>query len=281
MSVSPMADLTPGPYTVDWTSLDSTDGHEAQGLYTFVVNGGSVGIINGIAQGEAPAAELMAALTVTAAQDGSSLLRVDLNDTTGVERVRIRNGVKTPGISDVRVDTYCKRQAIRDKFRGQIDEKTFNYRLSLGVGLETALADDGGAKGWRSLGQAGAHLPRVWHLASSEADPSPAGRRTPAVRPTGRVLARVAVSRTSADRCCPGSRPPDFRQDRFRPWPWAGANVAGRTRRWSPQACAAAHQLVRRPRRLLAGSSSGSRRCGWAARLELVDGAGPILFEQA
>ena len=30
------------------------------------------------------------------------------------------------GITDVRVDTYCKRQAIRDKFKGQIDEKTFN-----------------------------------------------------------------------------------------------------------------------------------------------------------
>jgi hypothetical protein len=41
----------------------------------------------------------------------------------------------------VRVDTYCKRQAIRDKFRGQIDEKTFNGELSLGVGLETALAE--------------------------------------------------------------------------------------------------------------------------------------------
>src|SRR5437764_721277 len=51
----------------------------------------------------------------------------------------VETGVKTPGITDVRVDTYCKRQAIRDKFRGQIDEKTFNYLLSLGVGLDTAL----------------------------------------------------------------------------------------------------------------------------------------------
>ena len=49
--------------------------------------------------------------------------------------------MKTPGINDVRVDTYCKRQAIRDKFKGQIDEATFNGALADGEGLESALAD--------------------------------------------------------------------------------------------------------------------------------------------
>ena len=96
-SISPMADLTPGPYTVGWTSLDATDGHEAQGFYTFVVGGGPVGIVNGAAQSEAPAADLMAALSVTAAADGSSLLRVDLNDSSGVERVRSRLSRPDPG----------------------------------------------------------------------------------------------------------------------------------------------------------------------------------------
>jgi copper resistance protein C len=89
-SVSPMSDLAPGPYTVDWTTLDATDGHTAQGFYTFVVNGGPVGILGGLAQAQAPAADLMASLTVTAAADGSSLLRVDLDNPAGVERVRIR-----------------------------------------------------------------------------------------------------------------------------------------------------------------------------------------------
>jgi methionine-rich copper-binding protein CopC len=89
-SVTPTADLAPGPYTVAWTSLSADDGHSAQGFYTFVVNGGPVGIIDGQAQSQAPAADLMATLTVTSASDGSSLLRVDLNNTTSVERVRIQ-----------------------------------------------------------------------------------------------------------------------------------------------------------------------------------------------
>jgi copper resistance protein C len=89
-SVQPMADLTPGPYTVAWTSVSADDGHTAQGFYSFVLNGGPVGIIDGQAQSQAPAADLMATLTVTSAPDGSSLLRADLSNTTGVERVRIQ-----------------------------------------------------------------------------------------------------------------------------------------------------------------------------------------------
>jgi hypothetical protein len=53
----------------------------------------------------------------------------------------VDSGKKTPGINDIRVDTYCKRQAIRDKFKGQIDEATFNGALADGEGLESALAD--------------------------------------------------------------------------------------------------------------------------------------------
>lgn len=102
-SVSPMVDLAPGPYTVDWTSVDANDGHKAQGFYTFVVNGGPAGIISGLAQAQAPAAELMATLTVTAADDGSSLLRVDLNNTAGVERVRIR--LSRPDLGEDLLDT--------------------------------------------------------------------------------------------------------------------------------------------------------------------------------
>ena len=88
-SISPQTDLTPGPYTVAWTSYSAEDGHTAQGFYTFVVNGGPVGILNGAAEAQTAAADLMATLTVTTSADGSSLLRVDLNNTSGVERVRI------------------------------------------------------------------------------------------------------------------------------------------------------------------------------------------------
>ena len=45
------------------------------------------------------------------------------------------------GISDPRIDTYAKRQAIRDQYRGRIDEVTFNDELGDGVPLEQALAD--------------------------------------------------------------------------------------------------------------------------------------------
>ena len=89
-SVQPSSDLVPGPYTVGWTSVSADDGHTAQGFYSFVLNGGPVGIIEGTAQAAAPAADLMATLTVTSAADGSSLVRADLNNTAGVERVRIQ-----------------------------------------------------------------------------------------------------------------------------------------------------------------------------------------------
>jgi methionine-rich copper-binding protein CopC len=102
-SVSPTTDFAPGPYTVDWTTLDPTDGHVAQGFYTFVVNGGPVGIITGQAQSQAAAADLMATLTVSAAPDGGSLLRVELDKPTGVERIRIR--LSRPDLGEDLLDT--------------------------------------------------------------------------------------------------------------------------------------------------------------------------------
>jgi methionine-rich copper-binding protein CopC len=101
--VTPPADLPPGAYTVAWTSLSTDDGHTAQGFYTFVVNGGVVGIVNGMVQSSTPAADLTAALTVTAAPDGGSLLRVDLSNTTDVERVRIR--LSGPDLGEDLLDT--------------------------------------------------------------------------------------------------------------------------------------------------------------------------------
>jgi methionine-rich copper-binding protein CopC len=102
-SISPTTDLASGPYTVVWTSLSAEDGHAAQGFYTFVVNGGPVGILSGTAQAQTAAADLQASLTVTTADDGGSLLRVDLNNATGVERVRIR--LSRPELGDDLLDT--------------------------------------------------------------------------------------------------------------------------------------------------------------------------------
>jgi methionine-rich copper-binding protein CopC len=47
----------------------------------------------------------------------------------------------TPNSSlDPRVDTFSKRQAIRDRFRGQLDEALFNALLAQGKSLDVALA---------------------------------------------------------------------------------------------------------------------------------------------
>jgi methionine-rich copper-binding protein CopC len=42
--------------------------------------------------------------------------------------------------ADPRADTFSKRQAIRDRFRGQIDEALFNALLAQGKSLDVALA---------------------------------------------------------------------------------------------------------------------------------------------
>jgi hypothetical protein len=42
---------------------------------------------------------------------------------------------------DPHVDTYAKRQAIRDRYRGLINETTFNDELGDGVSLDQARAD--------------------------------------------------------------------------------------------------------------------------------------------
>jgi hypothetical protein len=85
-----MSPLLPEPYTVAWTSQDASDGHQAQGFYTFVVNGGANGVVTGSAQASAPATDLTATLTVGAQDDGSSVLGVALNNTANVDRVNVR-----------------------------------------------------------------------------------------------------------------------------------------------------------------------------------------------
>jgi hypothetical protein len=61
--------------------------------------------------------------------------------TTSAATTCVDNGVRTPAINDVRVDTFCKREAIRQKYAGQIDVSSFNDDLAAGKGLDSALAD--------------------------------------------------------------------------------------------------------------------------------------------
>jgi copper resistance protein C len=118
------SDHGPGQYTVLWHNVSGDDGDPNDGQFVFTV------------AGTAPVAATTTALPAAAAPVTTSA-----PTTAAATPACVDNGVRTPGINDSRVDTYCKRQAIRDKFAGQIDVVTFNEALADGEGLESALAD--------------------------------------------------------------------------------------------------------------------------------------------
>ena len=114
-----MGDDGPGVYTVTWHNVSGDDGDPNDGQFVFTVAGAAPAPAAPQPTTAQPAAQAPAAPAPTC----------------------VDNGVRTPGINDSRVDTYCKRQTIRDKFAGQIDVATFNAALADGEGLESALAD--------------------------------------------------------------------------------------------------------------------------------------------
>ena len=119
----PLHSAGPGTYTVVWHNVSGDDGDPNDGSFSFSVAAPA----GGQATTPNPPATTGNAQPAASAQPAGATC--------------IDNGKKTPGINDIRVDTYCKRQAIRDKFKGQIDEATFNAALADGEGLQSALAD--------------------------------------------------------------------------------------------------------------------------------------------
>jgi methionine-rich copper-binding protein CopC len=118
----PMRNAGPGLYSVLWHNVSGDDGDPNDGQFVFTVAGAATAPAQ-----TAPAAPTTAQPT-TATQPAAAPTCID-------------NGVRDPRIHDSRVDTYCKRQAIRDKYVGQIDFASFNFALADGEGLESALAD--------------------------------------------------------------------------------------------------------------------------------------------
>jgi methionine-rich copper-binding protein CopC len=116
----PTRDAGPGVYRVVWHNASSEDGDSNDGSFVFTVSGAS--------QAAAPATTAPQATTPVQATTSAATTCVD-------------NGVRTPAINDVRVDTFCKREAIRQKYAGQIDVSSFNDDLAAGKGLDSALAD--------------------------------------------------------------------------------------------------------------------------------------------
>jgi methionine-rich copper-binding protein CopC len=122
----PMSDGGPGTYIVLWHNVSGDDGDPNDGQFTFTV----------AAAAATPAANTTAtpvAQPIAAAQPSPT--------PKPAAPGCVDNGVRTPGINDSRVDTFCKREAIRQKYAGQIDVATFNAALADGEGLESALAD--------------------------------------------------------------------------------------------------------------------------------------------
>ena len=77
----------------------------------------------------------------------SSVSDVDGSKANGTFSFYVLPEVAPPPIPDTpsagvdpRVDTFSKRQAIRDRFRGQLDEALFNALLAQGKSLDVALA---------------------------------------------------------------------------------------------------------------------------------------------
>jgi methionine-rich copper-binding protein CopC len=114
----PLKDGGAGQYTVVWHNVSGDDGDPNDGSFVFTVAGAAA------AAAPAPATNAPAAPAPAAAAP-----------------ICIDDAKVTPGITDTRVNTYCKRQTIREQNKGKISEVVFNELLSEGVGLETALAE--------------------------------------------------------------------------------------------------------------------------------------------
>lgn len=102
----PLRDDGAGQYTVVWRNVSEDDGDPNDGSFSFVVVG--------VAQ------SAQAAVTPTpppGQTTGAAAPSPTADAVACVER-----GTVTPGISDTRLNTYCKRQAVRDQYKGKIDE---------------------------------------------------------------------------------------------------------------------------------------------------------------
>jgi copper resistance protein C len=121
----PTKDAGPGTYLVLWHNVSGDDGDPNDGTFVFIVAGTPAATTTDASPNPAPAG---ASNSPAAAVKPAAPTCID-------------TGQVTPGQADFRVNTYCKRQAIRDQYKGKIDENVFNFDLSIGMGLESSLKD--------------------------------------------------------------------------------------------------------------------------------------------
>jgi len=133
----PMRNGGPGQYLVLWHNVSGDDGDPNDGSFVFAVAGPAP------QPATAPAEATTANPAPVTANPQSVLAITHPLSAQGC----IDDGIITPGIADARANTYCKRQAIREQYKGKINELLFNYDLSIGMGLESSLKDAMGGGG--------------------------------------------------------------------------------------------------------------------------------------
>ncbi len=130
----PIRSAGPGTYTVLWHNVSGDDGDPNDGSFVFTVAGPTP-----TPQASATSAPAQAATPQPTASTQAPATAPTPSPTVSAD------DLVNPHM-DVRVDTYRKRQAIRDKYQGQIDVAVFNAALADGEGFESALSDAMAAK---------------------------------------------------------------------------------------------------------------------------------------
>src|SRR4051794_22581373 len=115
----PMGGDGPGGYTGLWHDGSGDDGDQNDGRFVFTVSC--------VARATStPRRTLTPAAAGPTAQPATATTQPVAPAAAAVAMTCIDNSLLTPGIHDSRIDTYCKRQAIRQMYAGQIDVVTFN-----------------------------------------------------------------------------------------------------------------------------------------------------------
>jgi copper resistance protein C len=125
----PIRNAGPGTYTVVWHNVSGDDGDPNDGSFVFTVAGPT----------PAPQASPPPAASQTATPPAATSTEATAAAPTPSPTIS-PDDVVNPHM-DVRVNTYRKRQAIRDRYQGQIDVAVFNAALADGEGFESALSD--------------------------------------------------------------------------------------------------------------------------------------------
>jgi len=133
----PVRSAGPGQYQVVWHNVSGDDGDPNDGSFVFTVATAAAGPASVATSGSSPAPSSPVD-QATATPQGTPGRAPSTSQPAAPDPI-------TPGY-DFRVDTYRKRQAIRDQYRGKIDEAVFNDRLAAGQGLEAALSGAMAAK---------------------------------------------------------------------------------------------------------------------------------------